>query len=140
MGHKTSYSFKYKFDNGAYRPIIPVEIQKKNGSEIVARRILVLVDSGADRCIFWGEIGDALGIKVRSGRKEPIYGISGDRVQTWGYTHRVGLKVGNETINTTALFSYDIPNGLAVVGQKDFFENFVVKFDYKDKSVTLRRC
>ena len=126
-------TFHYKKVNGFLRPIIPIEIQKKNKSV----RVEVLVDSGADNCIFWGEIGEALGISVESGRLMHFGGVSGSLAK--GYIHRVGIIVGDVVINANVIFSYDIaPAGLAIVGQLSFFERFTIKFDYQKRSIVLR--
>lgn len=132
MSKATNYHYK-KID-GFHRPIIPIEIIKHKNS----LRIEVLVDSGADYCIFWGEIGEALGIDVTQGKLINFHGVSGSTSK--GYVHRVGISAGGHTVNANALFSYDIaPEGLAIVGQLDFFENFAIKFDYKKRSVVLRK-
>lgn len=131
---KPAITFHYKNVGGNLRPIIPVELQKKKNSIKVA----VLVDSGADRCIVWGEIGEALGIDVKSGKEHQFGGIGSTRPQI-GYEHNVGMVIGPETINSTVIFSYDIAQNLAIVGQECFFDHFVIKFDYKNRSIVLRR-
>ncbi|MEK7095817.1 MAG: hypothetical protein AAB896_00795 [Patescibacteria group bacterium] len=126
-------NFHYKKVDGFLRPIIPIEVQKKNRSV----RIEVLVDSGADQCIFWGEIGEALGIEVDKGIPMQFGGVSGSLAK--GYIHKVGIVVDGTTLNADVVFSYEIaPVGLAIVGQLSFFEHFTVKFDYKKRSVVLR--
>ncbi len=131
---RAAISLNYKKVDGFLRPIIPIEVQKKNNSI----KIEVLVDSGADWCIFWGEVGDALGINVRQGQEITFGGVSGALQK--GYVHKVGLAIGGVTLNADVIFSYEIaPVGLAIVGQLGFFERFDVKFSYKDRSVVLRQ-
>jgi len=36
----------------------------------------VLVDSGADTCLFHGAVGETLGLNVKSGRKSPMKGVT----------------------------------------------------------------
>lgn len=133
---RPAHTFSYKIVNGALRPLIPIEIQKQSlGNSI---KVIVLVDSGADICIFWGEIGEALCIDVQAGKKHEFGGIGSTRPQV-GYWHKVGIVVGGETVNADVLFSYDISENLAIVGQKSFFDRFVIKFDYKNRSVVLRK-
>jgi len=131
---KAANTFHYKNVGGNLRPIIPVELQKKNSTV----KLEVLIDSGADRCIIWGEIAEALGIDVKAGKEHKFGGIGSTRAQI-GYEHKVGITVGQETINATVIFSYDIAQGLAIVGQEGFFDHFVIKFDYKKRSIVLRR-
>lgn len=126
--------FSYKDVHGTPRPIIPIRLLKKNYST----RVQVLVDSGADVCVFWGEVGESLGIDVRSGEPHQFGGIGSQKPQM-GYWHQIGLKVGQETINATVLFSYDIRDDLAIAGQKDFFESFEVSFQYSQRRVRLKR-
>lgn len=127
-------TFSYKGIGGTIRPIVPISLQKKT----ITHRLMVLVDSGADICIFWGEIGELLGIDVRSGQEHQFGGIGSQKPQI-GYWHKVGITVGHTTINADVVFSYDLSDGLAIVGQKGFFERFIIKFDYQKRSVVLRR-
>ena len=50
------------------KPIIPVEISSRARS----LRYAELVDSGADFCILYAEIGEALALDVRAGMLSPI--------------------------------------------------------------------
>lgn len=135
MSNKKALTFQYKdFGNGVYRPIIPIEIMHSNNS----LRVEVLVDSGADKCIFWGEVGEALGIDVKSGKPYEFGGVGSSKLQ--GYIHKVGFNVDGVIINAEVVFSFQLSSvGLALVGQKCFFDRFVVKFDYKKRSVVLRQ-
>ena len=49
--------FSYKKYGQVLRPVIPIQL--KSGSEVIGYE--VLVDSGADLCIFSAEIGELLG-------------------------------------------------------------------------------
>ena len=55
-----------------WRPVVPIKIinqEREYG-------YLALVDSGADFCIFHGDIGELLGLPVRKGKTSPIYGVT----------------------------------------------------------------
>lgn len=54
-------TFHYKMVDGYWRPIILIEVIYKRSSI----RHEVLIDSGADYCVFNAEIGEALGIDVK---------------------------------------------------------------------------
>ena len=60
---------------GALRPVIPIAV-KNEGKKI---DYLALIDSGADFCIFHSEIGEYLGIDIKSGKKLEFFGVTGDK-------------------------------------------------------------
>jgi hypothetical protein len=66
--------FAYKrFANGIERPIISVILRNPATQQSV--RHLALVDSGADECIFAGEIGELIGLDVPSGSERTVSGV-----------------------------------------------------------------
>jgi hypothetical protein len=72
--------FKYKkYGLGILRPVIPIEIIYKDR----AVPYEVLVDSGADFCIFDAEIGEILSIDIISGEKQEVAGITGVAKPSW---------------------------------------------------------
>jgi len=121
------------FGSSILRPIIPIEI----GYEGKPLRSLALVDSGADFCIFDAELGEALGIDVKSGQIEKFGGIqSADPGKA--YIHSVVLTIGGWTYTTKVSFSYDIAShGCGILGQKGFFDIFKVKFDLPKEEIEL---
>lgn len=126
--------FKYKkYATGVLRPVIPVEITHKNRSVPYE----VLVDSGADFCIFDAQIGEILGIDVSSGEKKEVWGITG--AGEYYYVHSVTVKVGGWSYKVRVGFLPGIARlGYGVVGQKGFFDIFVVKFDLLKEEVELK--
>ncbi len=66
--------FNYKkYSNLILRPVIPIKLKNKDleiGYE-------VLVDSGADLCIFDAEIGEEIGINIKKGKPHEVFGIGG---------------------------------------------------------------
>lgn len=127
-------SFKYKKIDGRYRPIIPIEISAKDS--IVYE---VLVDSGADICIFDAEVADVIGIEdLEKGEKFTFGGVTGK--QETGYIHKVKISVQGCSYNAKVAFSRHISDsGYGIVGQKGFFDYFSVKFDYSAKTIVLRK-
>jgi Aspartyl protease len=87
-----------------------------------------IVDTGADRCFFHGQIGEALGLDVRTGIQFAFIGVAGS--ENTGYIHKVRLQVAGESYETTAVFTYalSIPGGL--LGQLGFFDHFIATFDW----------
>ncbi len=126
--------FPYKkYSSGILRPVIPIQIIHKK----LAVPYEVLVDSGADFCIFDAQIADILGIDIESGEKNEVAGITG--VNAPIYFHDILMKVGGWTFNIRAAFLREIGKfGYGVVGQKGFFNLFVIKFDYKKEEIELK--
>src|SRR5688572_29744679 len=129
-----TFSYK-KLSETVYRPIIRIEISGSKGKDGVPCE--VLVDSGADFCILKAEIGEILGLDIKSGETFEYVGING--AKSAGYVHDVWIAVKNHWMESRVVFSYDIPkSGHQVVGQKGFFGNFKISFDYKKGSIVLR--
>jgi hypothetical protein len=128
--------FNYKrYDSTTLRPVVPVKL--KNGDASISYE--VLVDSGADLCIFDAEIGEALGINVKSGSPKEVFGVGGKA--SVFFIHKVEIEVGGWTYKIDAGFMPDVAGRVmpyGIVGQKGFFENFVVKFDLLKEEVELK--
>ena len=115
------------------RPIIPIILERKNKK--VGYK--VLIDSGADYNIFHAVIGEILGLNVKSGKKEIFGGISGGEMTAYFYL--VNVEIGDWKYELYCGFSYDIPPyGYGVLGQKGFFDNFIVKFDLLKEEIELK--
>lgn len=132
MGHM-KFSYK-RYGPHTLRPVIPVKICK--GKQ--AQSYEVLVDSGADLCLFHAEIGEILGIEIEKGKPKEVFGIGG-KASVY-YLHTVTIEVGGWKYDIEAGFMPEVsgrrlPYG--VVGQKGFFDIFVVKFDLIKESVEL---
>jgi len=126
--------FKYKnYGYGVIRPVIPIEIIYNN----IPVSYEVLIDSGADVCIFDSQIGEILGIDIASGEKEEVWGITG-----YGepyYLHPVTIKVGGWSYEIKAGFLPNIAKlGYGIVGQKGFFNLFEIKFNHLKEEIELR--
>ena len=129
--------FKYKLYNGrVVRPVIPIKVKHKDleiGYE-------VLVDSGADLCLFDAEIGEILGIDVSKGTPKEVFGVGGKT--SIYYLHPITIEVGG--------WSYDIEVGFmptvggtvippyGLLGQVGFFDIFSVKFDRSKEEIELK--
>lgn len=127
--------FPYKKFGPFLRPVIPVKI-KQSGRSVSYE---VLVDSGADLCIFDAEIGELLGIDVTSGKANLVGGIAG-QAATY-YIHQVEIEVGGFSYKINAGFLPNVAGGsnYGVVGQKGFFDIFIVKFDFMKEEVELKQ-
>jgi hypothetical protein len=99
----------------------------------------VVVDSGADLCIFDAEIGEALGLDVKKGIPKEVFGVGGKA--SIYFLHRVDVEVGGWTYKIDAGFMPNVAGRIfqyGIVGQKGFFENFIVKFDLLKEEVDLK--
>lgn len=68
--------FRYKkYGPNILRPVIPIEIIYRNKSVPYE----VLIDSGADFCIFDAQIGEILGVPIEEGEKFEVAGITGEK-------------------------------------------------------------
>lgn len=126
--------FSYKnYGQDVLRPVIPIEIGYKEKSVSYE----VLVDSGADLCIFDAQIGDILDIDIFKGEKREVSGITG--VGEFYYLHQVKIKVGGWDYSVKVGFLFNMAQmGYGVVGQKGFFDIFVVKFDLLKGEIELK--
>lgn len=114
------------------RPIIPVSINSNNRK----LRFEALIDSGADYTIFPGGLGRILGLEIESGKKDSIIGVSGEVVKV--YFHPVTIDVGGWPFNILAGFADGMNQNYGILGQKGFFDLFIVKFDLEKKEIELK--
>ena len=115
------------------KPIIPITIVSGSQNTTYA----ALIDSGADFCIFDGEIGEHLGLNVRSGYKE-IFGGVQEKGSAEAFFHEVTIMVGGWDYKIPVGFSYDIAKyGYGILGQKGFFDKFAVRFDLLKEEIEL---
>ena len=126
--------FPYKrYPEDIIRPVIAIELA--NAGKTI--RYEVLVDSGADICIFPAEIGEILDLDILSGASHEVAGITGQK--ECYYLHEVTLIVGGHRFYISAGFMPNFPRySYGVVGQVGFFNNFVVRFDYAKHELEVK--
>lgn len=122
------------FGHSILKPIIPIKITSgRNEVEYVA-----LIDSGADFCIFDAEIGEYLGLAISEGSRIEFGGIQ-ERGGAEAFLHEVSLNIGGWNYKSKIGFSYNIARqGFGILGQKGFFDIFVVKFDLLKEEIELK--
>ena len=128
--------FKYKRYGRVLRPVI--EISLKNGGHSV--RYEVLVDSGADICLFDADIGEAIGIDIEKGKPQEVFGVGG-KASVY-YLHPITIEVGGWPYKIEVGFMSNVAGRVmsyGLVGQKGFFDNFIVKFDLFKEEVELKQ-
>ena len=131
---KHTFSYRFIDDTKFIRPYIPVSLRSKNGS---VPSLLALVDSGADFCMFDGDLSQVLHVDVSSLQKVRLSGINGSAV---GYVAHLEIGVNNHFIPAPVVFSFDFsPVGFGgIIGQLGFFDTFIVQFDRAKKTVLLK--
>lgn len=127
------------------RPIIPVGLRSR-GKTVPGYS--VMIDSGADDCLFHAEIGEALGIDMNSGIERSYSGVGFGELK--GRRHPVEIQIGGYWLTCDVTFCHgmvrDHPafpgmkQGLryGILGQRGFFDQFKVIFDYIGEEIELR--
>lgn len=115
-------------------PLIPLRLcSKDNAGRYVDFK--ALLDSGAHVSIFPAEIGEIIGLKIKNDKKQPIYGIGGQSIET--YRHEVIIEIGGWPFDAIACFTYD-KISFPVLGREGFFNLFEIKIDYSKETIELK--
>jgi len=123
------------YGSSILRPVIPIRI----GVGKQSLQYEALIDSGADFCVFDAEVGEALGLVIRGGRELQFGGVQGSSKSS-AYLHDVVISIGGHDHQTRVAFSSDISKrGYGILGQRGFFDLFVVKFDLLKEQIELNR-
>lgn len=133
--------FPYKLIPGTRgvtpRPVIPIQIGLIEES---ARGYVALIDSGADICMFSSSVAEEIGIaNISTGVKNNVRGVvAGSNAEY--YMHRVVIKVGGWPYTIDVGFMSGLQQvGYGILGQKGFFENFIVKLNLRKLEIELKR-
>src|SRR3989344_420448 len=95
--------FSYKrYGAHTLRPVIPIKLKSFTADVDYE----VLVDSGADLCIFHAEIGELLGIDVKKGKPQEVFGVGGKA--SIYYLHKIKLEVGGWPYEIVAGFMPEV--------------------------------
>lgn len=122
------------FGTAIARPIISIAILH-SGNKV---HCPALVDSGADLCIFDAAVGNQLGIDVERGVEGTFTGVQATEPSRV-FMHEIALGVGGWNHKTTIGFSYDVGRyGYGILGQRGFFDIFVVRFDLLKEEIELK--
>ncbi|MCH7883140.1 hypothetical protein IIA95_01865 [Patescibacteria group bacterium] len=101
------------------------------------RKVYALVDSGALYCIAPIEYAEILGASLDKNKAVPTYGVLGTKQTELAYPGKVKVKIEHlDEIEMTVFFMKT--NAFAfLLGQKDFFDNFRVKFEKDHKTFEI---
>lgn len=115
------------------RPIVRIDFETSKGNF----GYHVLIDSGADYCVFHATVGEQLGLDIRSGILLTFYGTSGKPQKC--YFHKITFKIGGHDHSCYVGFSYEMEQlAYGLLGQDGFFDKWIVKFEYKKGNVELK--
>ena len=126
-------TFPYLRKGDQYFPVVDIALA------VVSRRSLTvkaLVDSGASYSVFRAEVLEYLGIPLRRGERLSLEGIGG---RILGYRHRIPAQVGATRFLFTVVFSQELAVSFNLLGRENFFQQFLVTFDERGRSIRLRR-
>ena len=112
------------------RPIIEIIIKTKDNFAIYP----VLIDSGADYCIFNIELAEALEIKLTKKRTH-FRGVGKEKIE--GFWGEVEIKLGNNSYQTKAIFAEISQFGHGILGQLGFFDHFDVKLSHQKQIIEI---
>lgn len=117
----------------ALRPVIQIDFETSKSN----LGYYVLIDSGADYCIFHAQVGEQLGLDIKSGASLTFFGTSG--TPQVAYFHKITFKIGGHHHTCKVGFSYDMDQlAYGILGQDGFFNKWTVKFEYQKENIDIR--
>lgn len=127
--------FRYKKYGPYLRPVIPLKLKYRG----ITQPYNALVDSGSDECLFDSQVAGLLGIEVEQGEMRKASGVGGQTVIY--FVHPVEIEIGGFLYETKVGFVSRAggPFEYGALGQKGFFDVFVVKFDLLKEEIELRK-
>ena len=132
----TTQTFPYRFvDESKFpRPYLPVTLRSQKR---IMQPLLALVDSGADFCLFDGELSYLLDIDLTKLEKMSLSGVAG---AAEGYIAHIEIGVKETFFSVPVVFSFDFsPKGFGgIIGQVGFFDSLLVEFNRANKTVVLK--
>jgi hypothetical protein len=132
----SEHTFPYRFidDTRFPRPYIPVTLRNQKRA---MEPLLALVDSGADFCLFDGELSSLLDIDLTKLEQINLSGVAGKAI---GYVAHIEIGINHTFFPVPAVFSFDFsPKGFGgIIGQVGFFDSLIVEFDRTNKTVVLK--
>jgi hypothetical protein len=128
------YSAQLSPDGFAYRPALNVEISHGENLRIVS----AMVDSGTDTLVIDAALAHSLKINPDECEKRIVGGIGGSNQ---GFMAEISLKIPGfrERIKARALFIENAPF-TALLGQRDFFDNYYVRFEHRKRKFFLAKA
>lgn len=129
---KKKIEFSYKIYKGEFYPIINILIEGPRG----LLETEAYIDTGASVSIFLTSIASDLGIDYTKGKL--IYIMVGDGRFIPVYVHSLPIKIGYVKIRARIGFSPSLGADFNLLGQKDIFDHFIIKFDKQNKVIIFQ--
>lgn len=115
-----------------HRPML--QVQLRNGTETFFP--LALIDSGADATMMSADVADALGINLQLCPEIRVGGVGTAMGRICEVTFELPEFNVRKTI--TAVFVQELAFGV-LLGQRDFFPEFIVRFEKYQNTFYLKR-
>lgn len=124
------FSFPYKKDaKGNNFPVVPLTLEVKKKKDFFA-----LIDSGATVSIFKAEVAETLGINIEEGKEIYLGGVGG---HIKGYLHKIKVEIAGKKFLCPIVFSREYLVSFNLLGRQEFFKNFRIIFEEKNKLLIL---
>ena len=147
MAEYTYPLIKYKFEDGSeeelgLHPYIPVRITNPFNNQ--SKKIYALVDTGADECLFAGDIAEQLGHNLKGdGVKDSInIGIEQREITVYKHTFKIELLAPDETTTVWSSANTEIDcsesNPPMLLGARDFLKYFSWNINYPDEQLIIK--
>lgn len=112
------------------RPIIEIIVKTESKFAIYP----VLIDSGADYCIFSTELAKDLEIPLQ---KERVIFMDVGKNKVAGFWGKIEIRLGDKSYETRAIFAEISKFGHGILGQQGFFDHFDVKLSYQKQTINI---
>ncbi|MEO7029410.1 MAG: retropepsin-like aspartic protease [Acidobacteriaceae bacterium] len=96
---------------------------------------MAIVDSGANFCVFSGDVAEELGIVIESGIPAETVGIGGTEV-VW--FHEITMHLPGGSVAVQAGFQRGLPVA-GLLGMNGFFEHFRITFNGASRQCEFER-
>lgn len=129
------YTGEFSLKNGIlYRPMITIDIL--NGEKTF--NCFSLIDSGTDSTLISADYMDLLGIDSSKCKKVIVSGVG--ESTAFGFIEKIKFRIEGfeEIFETEAIFVKNLVTS-GLLGQKDIFENFKIRFEKKQKKFYLSK-
>lgn len=122
--------FSYLEKGKVFYPVVDFTIFGEKTSLVIS----ALVDSGASFSIFRPEIAEYLEIDIEKGKPLFLEGVGG---RILGYLHVASVHVGEKRFDCKIIFSREFTVSFNLVGRDNFFQQFIITFNEKQRQLIL---
>lgn len=116
-----------------FQPLIKIVLRDQGRKH----RLLALIDSGSEFCLFPRDIADLLGINIRTGVRAEVMGIGGGEIQF--FFHEIEMLLDRYHIRTKVGFAASGIGVSGILGHQGFFDQFIISFNYRHRFVELKK-